>query len=473
MYLGDIGISGRKHFVPILIIIGLLGFSAAIGINFISSVGLSPKRLLGVIVLLLLSLAFMVLLILRFEWGLFAFYLAIPLCCASHYITMLKTSYFVLTAETFFLVILFVVWLSTRKRRETSAGAGTSLKLPIIVFLFAGLVSCINSGNPQESFRLLFCGVIQPLILYLVIVSLIRSYTEVKTIIYGLIFATTFAATVSLWNVRELIHVPAKELALSYQPFVGLFSDFAGYGVATIPLALSSSLLLKTSWQKKALLSLATALMIIPLVLQYSRGGWLALLISSVLFLLGSKRGRSLSYKIFPILSIIVFVWFSNIADIFTSRPYAHGFFRFWVRGPGWLRAVVMIKDHPFGIGLGRFHVTDLNYSFSVFKGLTLAHPHNLFLQIGAEMGILALAAFLWFVIVAFSKGIRLVRDTAVNQDIKMTVWGILCGMVGYLTYASTFGVEIANSQGTYDFTGMLYFWTFMGLMIAIDKDIS
>lgn len=65
-----------------------------------------------------------------------------------------------------------------------------------------------------------------------------------------------------------------------------------------------------------------------------------------------------------------------------------------------WQGAVTQMADHPFGIGLGLYQYTYPQYAFPVEGEITrygkVAHtPHNDYLQVGVEMGIMALLAVL------------------------------------------------------------------------------
>jgi hypothetical protein len=86
--------------------------------------------------------------------------------------------------------------------------------------------------------------------------------------------------------------------------------------------------------------------------------------------------------------------------------------------------AVDMTIRHPFtGVGQG-------NYGLLLPKDLQVVEtPHNMFLQISAEMGLIGLAAFLWLLYAYYKSSLRLVR-TASNDEERV----IRAGIIGSVT---------------------------------------
>jgi putative inorganic carbon (HCO3(-)) transporter len=62
-----------------------------------------------------------------------------------------------------------------------------------------------------------------------------------------------------------------------------------------------------------------------------------------------------------------------------------------------WAKAIFMLEDFPFtGIGMGMFGpVADTLYPFYLYPVRTIEHAHNLYLQIGLDLGILGLVSWL------------------------------------------------------------------------------
>ena len=92
---------------------------------------------------------------------------------------------------------------------------------------------------------------------------------------------------------------------------------------------------------------------------------------------------------------------------------------------------IEMIKDHPlFGVGPERVKEEFPKYytrNDIDFYG----HLHNNILQIGAERGLLCLAAFLWFIVELYRSLLRLLRES--EGDSHWVVLGSLAALTGLI----------------------------------------
>jgi O-antigen ligase len=168
-------------------------------------------------------------------------------------------------------------------------------------------------------------------------------------------------------------------------------SALAGYLILFAPL--SATLLLETGKNcrlpplkrtiKNSLLLLAVMLIYLALLATQSLGAIFSLSISAALFFFMRKKGSGkktmlLALSGFILAGLTVFFLRSH-SQLFFNTPL----FSLANRLSYWKEAIVVISGHPLaGVGLG-------NYPF--FKGIS---PHNSYLQIWAEMGILGLVSF-------------------------------------------------------------------------------
>lgn len=123
--------------------------------------------------------------------------------------------------------------------------------------------------------------------------------------------------------------------------------------------------------------------------------------------------------------------------------------------------AVTMIKDHPWGVGWYGYQFAFPSYDFYLKNpNVIMYHCHNLFLNIGAELGIVGLALFLYLMWQLF-KIARQIR----HKQVKPWVRGIACGYI-----ASLVGIAIG---GLSDYTlfniqlGIL-FWVGNGTILIL-----
>ena len=160
-------------------------------------------------------------------------------------------------------------------------------------------------------------------------------------------------------------------------------SALAGYLILLAPL--SAALLLETGKNilKSSTSLLAVILISIALLATQSIGGFLSLVLSTAVFLCARKKWQAKKI-IIPFLCGLIL---SGFGLILLRNTSAHIFntplFSLINRSSYWKEAMNVISQHPFaGVGLG-------NYPF--FKSIS---PHNSYLQIWAEIGILGLISF-------------------------------------------------------------------------------
>jgi hypothetical protein len=101
-----------------------------------------------------------------------------------------------------------------------------------------------------------------------------------------------------------------------------------------------------------------------------------------------------------------------------------------YIRLQLWKHTIQVVEDFPlWGVGIGEFNFALAKYSPGYTWGtIETFHPHNYFLQIAAEMGLIGLYAFLWVLWRIFIKGLHTMRG---KQDfVKIGLWFGILGFV-------------------------------------------
>jgi O-antigen ligase len=192
----------------------------------------------------------------------------------------------------------------------------------------------------------------------------------------------------------------------------------------------------------------------------YSRGGLLALGVS--ILVLSLLRNR-LVFVLLLVLSLSYRAWLPEVALARIDKAYT-------VDAAGgveaadtaaqrltiWKAGLAIIREHPYGIGLGTYP------HFSGLYGTAeeMAHPdknaHNEFVRIAAEMSLVGLAVFLWFLGSVFWAACRCYFK---GKELGL-------GPVGYAGFAAVLGIVLASCFGTFFFQAMIsgHFWMVGGL---------
>lgn len=123
-----------------------------------------------------------------------------------------------------------------------------------------------------------------------------------------------------------------------------------------------------------------------------------------------------------------------------------------------WQEAINMIKDYPvLGVGINAYSLIAPRYKIT-WGG----YPHNSYLQMTAETGLVGIATFFWILIVLFRESFRILKQIG-SQPRGMLFLGFLTGFLGFLIH-SFFDTNFYSVQ-----LGSLM-WIIMGAIVAIPK---
>ena len=95
-----------------------------------------------------------------------------------------------------------------------------------------------------------------------------------------------------------------------------------------------------------------------------------------------------------------------------------------------WIAALRMIKDYWLnGVGLGLVAFSRV-YRDYMIAGASAIHAHNLYLEVGLEMGIVGLFALLWMAYRGFSEALTCIES---SHKMSFILAGIAAALVGHL----------------------------------------
>ena len=283
----------------------------------------------------------------------------------------------------------------------------TSPDLAIVLLVLASLFSLWVTFSPETTdpqvYRLL-----GGIALYYAIINWTDSVSRLRWVVSGVIVASLLLALIApfsvQWDISKLPFIPAG----LYERFTQVFSDainpnvMAGSLVILLPIALGWLLFgwRQVSRRQRIMVAGVALIVLGVLFLTQSRGAWLAL--GTAVIVLIALRWRwgwlaTLGLSLAGIISSYL-IGFSRILDFFVRSSSLGGLDG---RLEIWTRAVFLIQDFPFtGVGMGTFgRAADTLYPFFMYAPGTIDHAHNLFLQVGVDLGIPGLIA--WCVILA------------------------------------------------------------------------
>jgi len=308
---------------------------------------------------------------------------------------------------------------------------------------------------------------------YFAIVNWTNSKSRLRFLILTLALAGSALALFGLFSVQWTTNKVPFMPDLFYDYIPTLVSDIihrnvmAGTLDILIPLVIALPLFAWRELKKVEIwiFLMSASIMVIVLLLTQSRAGWMAFGLSmAILALMGGKWTRVLLLLGLIIGIIIIFsVGINPTLDAVVSSNTIGG-----IEGriETWSRALFMMQDFPFtGVGMGSFlSVADTLYPFARLGHGTVDHAHNLFFQIGVDLGIPGLIGWLAILLIIFSISWKLYKKgkNETNKVLMGLGIGCFCSQVALCTH----GILDAVTWGMVRPAPIV--WGIWGLAIAI-----
>ena len=209
-----------------------------------------------------------------------------------------------------------------------------------------------------------------------------------------------------LFGMAEVRWVDASRFGDIGGRVTSLFSNpniLAVYLLLYFPFPLWASLLSQNTVRLRIFYAITATLAAVCILLTWSRGAWLGLLLECFLFLLlHSRKSRlvlafsPLALLAFPLLPSNFKGRFSSIGDLGESSVR--------YRLHTWQGTCTMLAHHPVGIGVGEWAWRIIYPPHAVSGTKAVMHAHNIFLQVATELGIVGIAIFLLLVFLSLRR---------------------------------------------------------------------
>lgn len=297
---------------------------------------------------------------------------------------------------------------------------------------------------------------------YLGVINWTTSQTRLVWLLGGVLVGVGLLAAASPVVVEAL----AKELGHSFGPITALsqrMPEHVNPNVMSGALALWTPIALFLAWrplgankQQRWLLrivaSASAVALTLALYLLRTRGVWLALSVALVLVALvrWPRFWRLLPLLVTGLWLAVMQGWYARfIAAIFRDDPVGGLDVRYDI----WARALLALREFSItGLGMGGWaQLSPLLYPSSMTSPLsTIEHAHNLIIQIGVDLGVPGLIAYLALLGLSFGLATRARRRflAAANYpaaNLSLAVWAALAAMLIHgLVDAVTWGTKPA-----------------------------
>jgi len=282
----------------------------------------------------------------------------------------------------------------------------TPLDLPVSIFVLCGIVS-ILWGSPDKFFSTYNFGYLMGhyILTYCLITQNLTSYEQVKKLFRVLFLSASVTAVYGVYqylyggDISQHRWVDGEQFPDLHARLYSTMENpniYAGFLVTVIAVAVGL-LLTVTERRKRVVYAVMICGLSVCLALTYSRGAWISFL--GMLAILGVMRNTRLLWLLIigPLLAIWInptllerLISITNPTDTSSTLRLAL-----------WESSLAMLLEHPLtGIGWGAYWLVYPAYDFFINDGqTTIYHAHNMFLNLGAELGFPGLGSFIWLLI--------------------------------------------------------------------------
>lgn len=357
--------------------------------------------------------------------------------------------------------------------------AAARLNVPILAFVLVNLVSTLTSLSVFLSLEGFFFKLFEGVAIYFVIVDFYDNSEKINRFLTALFFSIILISANGLYQYifgTDFIRGYSFNGHGGIQSSFGNPNDFAAWLVMIIPFVIALAFFWKSEWVAcfskhiKPIMKNARFLflpvgfvLLVCLVLVGSRGAWLASLLS--LFFLGFiLKSRKLIVVLLLVIFVIPFIIPDRVKEravsILNSNEIGGSIN---IRLKLWREAMEIIEDFPLlGTGPNTYSIVAPEYKNESKTGF---YPHNSYLHMAAETGLLGIGAFLWIVLALFKTTFHKIKK--IGNDFERTLLaGFLAGMAGFLAHSIV-------DTNLYALQLNMLMWMVMGLIISVQNQTS
>lgn len=321
----------------------------------------------------------------------------------------------------------------------------------VLLFGLTGLLSIPLAINRQEAWVEFSGTFIRCIVMFVVIINVVRTEARLKGLIFLAMAAGIWLSVEAINDYRlGLMTVEGYRAAGRGTGIFGNTNDMALHLVTILPITMALMLGSKGAL-RKFIFGACAALMVSAIVLSYSRGAFIAMLIVMVFIAwqLGRQRRLEIIFAVLGFAGVIILLapdkYGSRLLSIFIPSLDAEGSAD--ARRGELFRSIYVALRHPLlGIGMGNYQ-PEMSY-----KGLV---THNSYTQVAAEMGMAALACYVMLVVKPLKKLGQIARETfATRRDSRFyyLALGLQASLIAYLI--SSFFLSVAYVWYVYYLVG-------------------
>jgi O-antigen ligase len=398
---------------------------------------------------------------------------------------MINTPITIISLRLLMLILLgFIIWRS-RAQNQIKLGPGAKrVIIPTLVLLGLSILSNMIYSGFDFAFKD-FRGMLVGILIIIYLPAVVRNLHDLK-ILCGVVFiGMTASALIGLMQhyyflgMDEATLIPGFSTDTAGDHRVSGIAESALYLSFTLPIVFFATLgvYLAKGLESNArkLLILGTILMLAAVYFTYTRSALFALapgLLALVLFLKTRIKG---DIVLFFALAAILFIEITGLlgGTYLGGREQEGQAESSYERKVLWQAGIAIAMDNPvLGIGGDQYPTVAPKYASSVdpelmkrqesyweYRTLGSQEPHNDFLGIWLKYGTIALAAYIWIMVIVMRNFLNSYRIST-NRFIRGLAVGLAAALIAY----------VANAFYHNCMAAMPLFWIIAGFSVATVK---
>lgn len=327
--------------------------------------------------------------------------------------------------------------------------------MPMLIFFIAAIISTLFSLDPYYSQKFIFNRYLFYLVIFFMGCSLAKNSRPLILLIGTIILSSLIIGAGCVW---DKISLNEPRLFTSFHKNINI----TNYLVLYIPLLFSIAIFGKSKYLRFTLIIILISLLI-PLIFVFSRATWFACALSLILVsCLKSRRSLIMMLIILLAAGFLMPAKVKNRATTFADESTS-------ARVELWDRGIWMFKSSPItGVGVGMFEKSmyDQKYKISWDTPTTLAHAHNTYIEILAEMGLMGFFALIYIFFAFFNLFFKFL-----NRNFDNFKSAILSGLFGSII--ASLALALSSTTFILGLQDAAMFWLLFGVSIGLIREKS
>lgn len=316
-------------------------------------------------------------------------------------------SFFVTYGDVYLLIIAFA-WVLRLLVKSNEYMHKSPLDRPIVLFIIWSTFSLLSTPNVEgglsEGVKDLLQTIEYFVMAFYVFKSIIKHRDELDSVLMALALTSML---VSVYGIIEYIMNGGKSYRI--ESTLGHFNGLGAYLSFMVPLFFNGFISERVKWRKWWIYFVAMSLSTVAIMLTFSRGAWIGVLVAIVLS--AWLRGMNQFLRVFSV--VMVLIVFASV--LLPSRFIGRAASVTEVQDKSTQNRLnqygmaieIMGKEPLLGTGIGGL------YWYAQDRGTpALYEIHNLFLYMAAERGIPAMLLLIWLIITYYVTIFRRINAT-------------------------------------------------------------